>query len=78
MATTVRADEHELAEAIRAGARQAARSVFGAYFEGTPGPTRLDRRTRASTGCPADATGIRPKGIYKFFGLPRRPRPQMP
>jgi hypothetical protein len=35
MATTVRADEHELADAIRTGARHRREQMFGAYFEGT-------------------------------------------
>jgi hypothetical protein len=67
MAITVRADEHELADAIRAGAQQRREQLFGAYFEGT---TRSDAFGSAYEGVyrlPTDATGIRPKGIYKFF-----------
>jgi hypothetical protein len=67
MPRQVRADEHELAEAIRAGARRRREQAFGTYFEGR---TRSDAFGSAYEGIyrlPADATGIRPKGIYKFF-----------
>lgn len=63
----VRADEQELADAIRKGARCRHEQLFGAYFEGTERSDALGSAYEAIYRLPADATGIRPKGIYKFF-----------
>jgi len=67
MAKKVRDDEHELAEAIRKGARCRREQLFGAYFDGTDRSDALGSAYEAIYRLPADATGIRPKGIYKFF-----------
>jgi hypothetical protein len=67
MPRRTRPDEHELAEAIRAGARRRREQMFGAYFEGTDRSDALGSAYEGIYRLPADATGIRPKGIYKFF-----------
>lgn len=67
MSRRVRPDEQELAEAIRKGARVRREQMFGAYFEGRERSDALGSAYEAIYRLPADATGIRPKGIYKFF-----------
>jgi hypothetical protein len=67
MARTVRRDEHELADAIRAGALRRHEQMFGAYFEGTDRSDALGSAYEGIYRLPADATGVRPKGIYRFF-----------
>jgi len=67
MTKRVSHDEDELAAAIRAGADRRHEQLFGGYFEGR---TRSDALGSAYEGLyrlPADATGIRPRGIYKLF-----------
>ena len=67
MTRRVRPDEEELAAAIRTGARCRPEQMFGAYFDGTKRSDALGSAYEAIYRLPADATGIRPKGIYKFF-----------
>ena len=67
MTKPARPDEQELADAIRAGARRRPDQMFGAYFEGTDRSDALGSAYEGIYRLPADATGIRPKGIYKFF-----------
>jgi hypothetical protein len=67
MRKRVRPDEEELATAIRTGARCRPEQMFGAYFDGTKRSDALGSAYEAIYRLPADATGIRPKGIYKFF-----------
>ena len=62
-----RSDEGRLAEAILAGARRRPQQLFGAYFEGTDRSDALGSAYEGIYRLPADATGIRPKGIYRFF-----------
>jgi hypothetical protein len=67
MTRPARPDELELADAIRLGARCRREQMFGAYFEGTDRSDALGSAYEAIYRLPADATGIRPRGIYKFF-----------
>ncbi len=67
MNRTIRADEQELADAIRRGARRRHEQMFGAYFEGSDRSDALGSAYEGLYRLPTDATGIRPKGIYKFF-----------
>ncbi|HEY3383931.1 MAG TPA: hypothetical protein VGK32_19380 [Vicinamibacterales bacterium] len=67
MTRHVRDDEAELAAAIRAGARKRHEQLFGAYFEGRDRSDAFGSAYEGIYRLPADATGIRPKGIYKFF-----------
>jgi hypothetical protein len=67
MTRTVRPDEEALAAAIRTGARCRREQMFGAYFEGRDRSDALGSAYEAIYRLPADATGIRPRGIYKFF-----------
>lgn len=67
MSRQIRPDELELAAAIRSGARRRHEQLFGAYFEGTDWSDALGSAYEGVYRLPADATGIRPKGIYKFF-----------
>ncbi len=67
MRKRVRSDEQELAKAIRTGAGCRPEQMFGAYFEGTRRSDALGSAYEAIYRLPPDATGIRPKGIYKFF-----------
>ncbi len=60
-------DERRLAEMMANGTRRRPEQAFGAYFEGK---TRSDAFGAAYEGIyrlPADATGIRPRGLYRFF-----------
>jgi hypothetical protein len=67
MPKSIRPDEQELADAIRKGARCRHEQMFGAYFEGTDRSDALGAAYEAIYRLPPDATGIRPRGIYKFF-----------
>jgi hypothetical protein len=67
MTRPIRRDEQELADAIRAGAHRRREQMFGAYFEGTDRSDALGSAYEGIYRLPADATGIRPKGIYKYF-----------
>lgn len=67
MPRPVRPDEQELAAAIRDGAQRRNRQMFGAYFEGRDRSDALGAAYEGIYRLPADATGVRPKGIYKFF-----------
>lgn len=67
MTRPVRPDEQELAAAIRDGAHRRNRQMFGAYFEGRDRSDALGAAYEGIYRLPADATGIRPRGIYKFF-----------
>lgn len=67
MTRRIRQDERELAEAIRAGAQRRREQMFGTYFEGTGRSDALGAAYEGIYRLPDDATGIRPKGIYKFF-----------
>jgi hypothetical protein len=67
MTRPVRPDEQELSEAILEGARRRPDQSFGAYFEGTGRSDALGSAYEGIYRLPNDATGIRPKGIYKFF-----------
>ena len=67
MKKMVRADEAWLADVIREGARCRPEQMFGAYFEGTDRSDALGSAYEGIYRLPADATGIRPKGIYRFF-----------
>ena len=65
--TGARADEIELAEAILAGAKRRPTQLFGGYFEGRNASDAFGAAYEGIYRLPADATGIRPKGIYRFF-----------
>jgi hypothetical protein len=67
MVKKIRPDELALADAIRAGARRRREQMFGAYFDGTERSDALGSAYEGIYRLPADASGIRPKGIYKFF-----------
>jgi hypothetical protein len=67
MTRPTRPDERELADAILAGARRRTQQSFGTYFDGTDHSDALGSAYEGIYRLPADATGIRPKGIYKFF-----------
>ena len=67
MPRPVRPDEQELAAAIRDGARRRREQMFGAYFEGRDRSDAFGAAYEGIYRLPADATGVRPKGIYKFF-----------
>ena len=67
MGRRVRPDEEQLAEAIRKGAKCRPEQMFGAYFDGTKRSDALGSAYEAIYRLPADATGVRPRGIYKFF-----------
>ena len=67
MAKTIRPDEQGLADAIRDGSRRRRDQMFGAYFDGTERSDALGAAYEGIYRLPVDATGIRPKGIYKFF-----------
>lgn len=62
-----RGDERALAGAILDGAKRRPRQLFGAYFEGTGQSDALGAAYEGVYRLPVDATGIRPKGIYKIF-----------
>jgi hypothetical protein len=67
MKRRVTEDERRLAETMADGTRRRPEQAFGAYFEGK---TRSDAFGAAYEGIyrlPADATGIRPRGLYRFF-----------
>ena len=59
--------EVDLAEAILKGARRRPEQLFGAYFQGTDRSDAFGAAYEGVYRLPADATGIRPKGIYRFF-----------
>jgi len=65
--TGSRPDEVALADAILAGAQRRRTQLFGAYFEGRDASDALGAAYEGIYRLPADATGIRPKGIYRFF-----------
>jgi hypothetical protein len=65
--TTVTRDQHELADAIAAGTKHRPRQLFGNYFLGAESSDALGAAYEGVYYLPEDATGIRPKGIYKFF-----------
>lgn len=67
MTRPIRPDEQQLATAIRDGARRRREQMFGAYFEGRDRSDALGAAYEGIYRLPADATGVRPKGIYKFF-----------
>lgn len=67
MTRRVRPDEEELAAAIRKGAKCRPEQLFGNYFEGEDRSDAFGSAYEGVYRLPADATGIRPKGIYKFF-----------
>jgi hypothetical protein len=60
-------DEGRLAAAILDGARRRRRQLFGAYFDGTDSSDAFGAAYEGIYRLPVDATGIRPKGIYRFF-----------
>jgi len=62
-----RGDERALAGAILDGAAKRPNQLFGAYFEGTAQSDALGAAYEGVYRLPVDATGIRPKGIYKIF-----------
>jgi hypothetical protein len=62
-----RGDEGALAGAILDGAKRRPQQLFGAYFDGTARSDALGAAYEGVYRLPADATGIRPKGIYKIF-----------
>ena len=67
MIAFTRGDEHDLADLILDGASRRPQQLFGEYFEGTRQSDALGAAYEGIYRLPADATGIRPRGIYKFF-----------
>lgn len=67
MTKPVRDDENELAAAIREGARRRREQLFGNYFEGRDRSDAFGSAYEGIYRLPPDASGVRPKGIYKFF-----------
>ncbi len=67
MITLKRGDERELAGAILDGTERRPQQLFGGYFDGTRESDALGAAYEGIYRLPADATGIRPKGLYKFF-----------
>jgi hypothetical protein len=63
----VRPDEIELAEMILAGTKRRPTQLFGGYFEGRDASDAFGAAYEGMYRLPADATGIRPKGLYRFF-----------
>jgi len=59
--------EADLADAILMGSRRRPEQLYGGYFEGTGRSDAFGAAYEGVYRLPADATGIRPKSIYKFF-----------
>jgi hypothetical protein len=65
--TGARVDEVLLAEAILAGTKRRPTQLFGGYFEGRDASDAFGAAYEGIYRLPPDATGIRPKGLYRFF-----------
>jgi hypothetical protein len=65
--TRGREDDENLAAAILYGVTRRKEQAFGVYFEGRDQSDAIGAAYEAIYRLPADATGIRPRGIYKFF-----------